>query len=82
MREISLDSDSITAELEGINELVDRIPVLTEIRIHYSLKIPEGSREVVDRALERHVSKCPSAKTLEGAVAVTWTADIQEVPSS
>lgn len=81
MREISLDPDSISAELEGVNELVDRIPILTEIRIHYSLKIPEGSRETVDRILERHVSKCPSAKTLEGAVSVTWTADIEEVPA-
>ena len=64
-----------------MNELVDGIPVLTEIKIHYSLRIPAEARPVVDRALERHVSKCPSAKSIEGAVAVTWTADIEEYPA-
>jgi len=58
----------------------DRIPVLTEVRIHYSLRIPASSREIVDRALERHQSKCPTATTLQGAVHVSWTADIVEEP--
>ena len=51
MRGISLDPADITAEARGINELQGRIPVLTRIEVHYTLKIPEGSRETVDRAL-------------------------------
>ncbi len=82
MRGIELEPDAIRAEVEGLNELRDRIPTLTGIRIHYTLVIPAGSREVVDRALERHVSKCPTAVSLRGAVEVTWTADIREVGSS
>ena len=78
MRGIKLDGSEIRASVEGVNELVDRIPTLTGIRIHYSLTIPPGAREVVDRALERHVSKCPTAVSLRGAVDVTWTADIVE----
>ena len=78
MRGVVLDSDSIRADVEGINELVDGIPTLQTIKIHYTLSIPPGSREVVDRALSRHVVKCPTARSLDGAVAIEWTADITE----
>jgi len=44
----------------------------------YRLRIPAGARETVERALARHVDKCPTARTLEGAVEVTWEADIAE----
>lgn len=56
----------------------DRIPTLTRIHVHYHLTIPAGTRDTVDRALERHVSKCPTAVSLRGAVEVTWSADITE----
>jgi uncharacterized OsmC-like protein len=78
VREIKLGSDDITADAEGYHEVVNRIPVLTRIHVKYALRIPEGSRETVGRALERHVSKCPTAQSLAGAVDVTWEADIEE----
>lgn len=77
---MKLGSEAVRAKAEGINEIVDRIPVLTSIHVHYTLRIPADSRETVDRALERHVDKCPTAQTLKGAVKVTWTADIAEDP--
>ena len=76
MREIRLAPDAIIAEAKGINEVVDRIPVLTRIEVHYTLKIGDADPETVDRALSRHVDKCPTAQSLKGAVEVTWTADI------
>ena len=79
MREIQLDPEDITAEAEGHHEVVDRIPVLTRIHVRYALRIPADKRELVDRALERHVTKCPTAQSLKGAVEVTWEADIEEV---
>jgi uncharacterized OsmC-like protein len=56
----------------------DRIPVLTEIKVQYSIQIPEGTRETVDKALARHVDKCPTAQSLKGAVEISWSADIEE----
>ena len=71
--------DAIDARAEGVNDLVDKIVVLTRIHVHYTLRLPPGApRDKVDRALETHVSKCPTAKSLEGAVEVTWTADVTE----
>ncbi len=79
VRGIQLDADSIEATGRGTNEIVDKLPVLTSIHITYRLRIPSGSRETVDRALERHQSKCPTAATLANSVAITWEADIEEV---
>ncbi|MDP2481131.1 MAG: OsmC family protein [Candidatus Palauibacterales bacterium] len=81
VREVRLDPDAITAEVEGVNEVRDGVPVLTEIRIHYRLRIPAGTRERVERALERHQSRCPTAQSLRGAVVVSWTADIEDEES-
>lgn len=82
MREIRLGPADIRAEARGINELVDRVPVLTRIEVDYRLRIPAGTRDAVERALSRHVQKCPTAKSLEGAVEVVWSADIDEVPAA
>jgi uncharacterized OsmC-like protein len=80
-REVRLDPGAMTASVTGFNEIVDRTPVLTRIEIEYRLRIPEGTRDVVDWALELHQSKCPTVATLRGAVDVTWMAEIEEEPS-
>jgi len=78
VRQVSLPPEDIAADVEGINELVDGIPTLTRIRVHYRLRVPAGSRQVVDRALSRHQDKCPTARSLTGAVEIDWTAEIEE----
>jgi organic hydroperoxide reductase OsmC/OhrA len=77
-RGIQLAPPDIEADVEGVNELIDGMVTLTEIRVHYRLRIPAGSREAVDRALSRHRDKCPTAHSLRNAVPVQWTADIEE----
>jgi organic hydroperoxide reductase OsmC/OhrA len=79
VRQVKLAGDAIQAEVFGVNENRDGIPVLTEIRLHYRLRIPAGTRETVDRALARHQEKCPTANSLNGAVAMSWEAEIEEV---
>ena len=72
-----MDADAIRCTAEGTNEVVDRVIVLTRIHVHYTIRLPEGAdREKADRALETHVAKCPTARSLAGAVEVTWTADV------
>ena len=79
VRQVVLAGDAIRADVEGINEVRNGLPVLTEVRVQYHLRIPAGTRETVDRALARHQEKCPTAASLEGAVKVSWTAEIEEV---
>lgn len=78
MRGVRLPGEHIRSSVEGFNEIRDKIPILTKIHVHYTIQIPEGTRELVDKALARHVDKCPTAQSLKAAVAVTWTADIEE----
>lgn len=75
---MKLPSDALRATAEGFNEVRGRLPLLTRIHVHYDLRIPPGSRDRVDRALETHVEKCPTAASLKGAVEVSWSADIEE----
>lgn len=79
MRGIRLEPEAIRAEAEGVNEIVDGLPVLKRIQVRYRLRIPSGTREKVERALERHASKCPTAASLRGAVEIGWEAEIEEV---
>jgi uncharacterized OsmC-like protein len=78
VRGIKLRPADIAADAEGVNELVDGIVRLTEIRIAYRLRIPAGTREVVERALARHQEKCPTAISLAAAVRIGWRAEIEE----
>jgi hypothetical protein len=79
VRGIQLGPDAIRAVADGVNEMRDRVPVLTGIEIRYTLRIPPGSRDVVERALASHQNKCPTARSLVGSVDVRWVADILEV---
>lgn len=78
VRGIQLDHDAISAVAIGRHDVVDGVIRLMSIEVTYSLRIPAGSRETVDRALARHQSKCPMAVSLGGAVAIDWQAEIEE----
>jgi organic hydroperoxide reductase OsmC/OhrA len=78
VRGVTLPADAIEADVRGVNEIRDRIPVLTRIEVHYRLTIPQDAREKLDRALATHQEKCPTANSLSGAVEISWTADIEQ----
>lgn len=78
VRGISLPPEDIAAGVEGFTREREGLPLLGEILVHYHLRIPAGSREAVEGALERHASRCPSARSLDGAVDVRWAAEIEE----
>lgn len=82
VRGITLAPDSIGAVAHGSTELVDGVVKLTAIEVVYALRIPASARDTVNRALERHQQKCPMSRSLEGAVRVTWRAEIQEDPAA
>jgi uncharacterized OsmC-like protein len=79
VRGIQVAPDAIRVTAEGTNEMIDKVPTLTGIHVRYTLRVGRGTaRDKVDRALETHVSKCPTARSLRGAVEVTWAAEIEE----
>lgn len=74
--------DAIAATAEGTNEVRDGVIVLTKIHVRYVLRLSDLSAEAspakVDRALNTHVAKCPSARSIKDSVEVTWDAKIDE----
>ena len=78
VRQVKLAPADLSAEVEGEHEMWEGLPVLAAVRVHYRLRIPAGTREVVDRALARHQEKCPTAASLRSSVRVSWTAEITE----
>ena len=77
VRGIEVPNDAISATVDGIHEVRNRIPVLTEIRVHYDLSLPGADSAKVDRALETHQAKCPTANSLKGAIAISWTVGLE-----
>jgi uncharacterized OsmC-like protein len=73
-----LGRDAIQATAYGYHDIRERIPVLVRIHVDYRLRTPPGSRDSVERALARHAARCPTAMSLQGAVAVTWSAEVRE----
>lgn len=51
---------------------------ITRIRVKYHLLIPSGTREKAQRALDTHRKKCPAAMSVEGAIEIAISAEIEE----
>ncbi len=79
MRGIPVADGDISCKVEGTNEVVDRIIILTKIHVHYTLLLPpEAPEDRVSRALETHVSKCPTAQSIKDSVEISWSVEFVE----
>ena len=52
-------------------ETDDRVLVIKRIHVRYHLKATPEQRDAAERAHGAHQSRCPVARTLQGAVAIT-----------
>ncbi len=52
---------------------------ITRIRVHYRLKIPAGTRDRAQRALDTHQAKCPAAMSVKESIDIETSADIEEI---
>lgn len=71
-------AEKLSAEVEGDIEDVDGVLRITRIRLQYTIRVPAGSREKVQRALDTYAEKCPAYQSVKGCIECTWDADIQE----
>ncbi len=66
------------AFVEGDIENVDGVLRITKIRLRYRFRIPVGSREKVERAVESYAERCPAYQSVKGCIECTWDAEIVE----
>jgi len=78
-RHVQFDRDRYTASVEGTIDGSGKTIRISTISIHYTLAIPKGDRDKAQRALEAHPAGCPAHQSVQGAIAVTWDAEIEEV---
>ncbi len=71
-RHIAAGEGSLLAEAEGEVEIEDGVLVLRRIHVRYTLRgCPPERREAAERAHSVHQGKCPVARSIAGAIAVT-----------
>lgn len=66
------------AHVEGDIEDVDGVLKITKLRLRYHFKIPAGSRDKAERALETYAEKCPAYQSVRGCIDCSWEAAIEE----
>jgi uncharacterized OsmC-like protein len=77
VREVK-SAGNLVADVEGDIEDVDGVLKITKIRLRYRFKIPPGSRDKVDRALETYAERCPAYQSVKGCIDCSWGAVIEE----
>jgi uncharacterized OsmC-like protein len=63
--------------VRGEVEVEDKVLVIKRIHAHYKLRESNGvDPAVVERVLGFHASRCPVARSLEGAIEVTTSYEL------
>jgi uncharacterized OsmC-like protein len=70
-------SDNLVAHVEGIIEDIDGVIRITSINLKYRFKIPPGSREKAQRALDSYADSCPAYSSVKGCIRCTWEAEME-----
>jgi len=64
--------------VEGDIEEVDDVLKISKIRLKYHFKIPSGTKEKAERALEIYSDACPAYQTVKDCIECSWTAEMEE----
>lgn len=71
-------AENLVAAAEGDIAEVDGVLRITQIRLHYRMTIPAGTREKAQRALESYAEKCPAYQSVKGCIDCSWDAEMVE----
>ena len=78
MRDIPAPTDKLQASVEGDIQAVDNVLRITTIRVRYRIRVPAGTREKAQRAVDTHATKCPAANSVRGCIDLDIDAAITE----
>jgi len=63
-------------EITGEIEADGRVLIIKRIHAHYKLRAPREQRETIERVLGWHADRCPVARSIQGAIAVTTSYEL------
>ena len=64
--------------MEGDIEDVDGVLRISRIRLNYRFKIPPGTRDKAERAVDVYADLCPAYQSVRKCIECTWNAEITE----
>ena len=67
-RHIDASNDKLTAEVTGEVETEEGVLVIRRIHVAMQLKVPEETRETVERVHGMYAMRCPLYRTLHKAI--------------
>ena len=70
---------NLTSEITGEVELDGNVLILKRIHAHYFLRAREEQREVIERVHAMHVSRCPVARSMIPAIAISTSYELVEL---
>ncbi len=77
-RQIPVQADRLSAEVEATVEAVDGMPLITKIKVHYRVKVPKGKRDEALRAIRVHEASCPTSQSIRRGIAIEWDGEVEE----
>jgi organic hydroperoxide reductase OsmC/OhrA len=78
-RKIATPEERYWADVEGDIENVNNVLKITEIRVKYHLKAPQGKAGEAKEAFSTYIASCPAAQSVIGCIRIKDDLQIEEV---
>jgi len=78
-KKIPTPEDRYRADVEGDIENVNNVLKITEIRVKYHLKVPEGKTEEAKEAFSSYLTFCPAAQSVIGCIKIKDDLTLEEL---
>ncbi len=78
-KQIPTPEDRYRADVEGDIENVNNVLRITQIRVTYHLKLPQGKAEEAEGAFSSYLTSCPAAQSVIGCIKIHDDLKIEEV---
>ena len=80
-KKIPTPEENYWADVEGDIEDVNKVLRITQIRVKYHLKVPQGKTGEVKTAFSSYLTSCPAAQSVIGCIDIKDDIAIEEVTS-
>ena len=79
-KHIRTDESRYVANVEGHIEDVNGVLKITQIRVHYEVKVAAGKADDTRQAFEQYLPYCPGAQSVIGCIQIEHDIEIVEEP--
>ncbi len=78
-KQIPTPEDRYQADVEGDIENVNNVLKITQIRVIYSLKVPQGKVKEAKDAFSSYLTSCPAAQSVIGCIKIEDDLKVEEM---